>query len=169
MDLMNISCDFATRNALLNRLLNGDTVLEFDTGAVTIEIKTVALQRMHGGLIVTAATLGSKTPTKGNTFTTQAASTTCYYVVTLTNAATAAMKIYKCVDGEDKWCWKDLETAFAANEIPIIAFKAVTTALWTPLTDFWSDADVTVTGCALGGVIPVAKPSDLTYNTVAVA
>jgi hypothetical protein len=161
------------RHFLLNRILSGGWTLELNNGAATIEI-TAAIQRMHLGLPKTDCATGDKTPTGGtkrngnSAIGLQAASTTCYYVITMTPDATAAFKVYKMTDDEDAFLWDDLNDAFDDGEIPIAVLKAVTDASsgWTVLTDNWNDGDVTVTGAIVNGVIPVAKPSDLTFSSI---
>lgn len=144
-----------------NKILNGGWALELDTDAITAEIKTAAIQRMQNGVKKADVATGAIAIAAGNTITAQAIGTT-YYVITLIAAGT--LKLYKGLDGIDQYP-VELNDALEDGELPLCVFKAVATAAWTPLSDLWSDADITITAAYVNGVIPGDVPSDLTYAT----
>jgi hypothetical protein len=145
-----------------NKILNNTWVLELDTGAATCEIKTATILWNQGGIAKTAVATGAIAIAGENTIEAQGANTTCYYVITLDSDST--LKLYKGTDDLD--AFPDLLDAMTDGQIPLMVLKAVSTAAWTALTDNWNDADITVTGCKVQGVIPGAKPSELTYAAV---
>ncbi len=152
----------------LNRIFTSTWVITFPAGQKYITLATAAISRIQGGLKLTDAATGNPQPTAGaGNAMVQALSTTCYYVLTMTAADTAAYKLYKGVDGRD--AFPDLGDAMDANEVPLGCLKVVTasTGSFAALTDNWDDAQVSAyTWCDFdNGYIDFDKPSDLTFGT----
>ncbi len=154
-----------------NILLSGTHVLTFPNGQKYITIATAAISRLQAGAVQVAMATGNITPSwgSGTDNRTQAAGTTCYYVVTMpaTAGATPGFKLYKGVDGRD--AFPDLQQAILDNEIPIVVHKVVTVAndSYTAITDNWDDAAVSAHTMKVlyEGYLTVDKPSDLTYGS----